>query len=374
MKIGIDVSSVQTRMAGIGRFTYDLASHLVRMDQKNEYVLHGVSFSLDYQRLVPLGRFPNVTLNLYKIPGNIKRFYWNKLRFPSVELLTGKMDVFHATEFVMPPFKKKKVVTIHDLIFKRFPQYFPKYVLKMDNVIKKSVEAADIVFTDSKSTKRDVEEFYHKEESRVHVVYGGVNKDFRKIDRTRFSAVLGNKYNINDDYILFVGTLEPRKNIIMLVKSYMLFKEKTGLKTKLVIIGKKGWYYNEIFAAIEESRWKDDIVFLEYVDDRDLPYFYSGAKAFVYLSLYEGFGLPVLEAMACGTPVITSNCSSIPEIVGSSGLMVDANDMEKAAFYIEKLLIDKDFHGQNSESCLKRAGFSSWEESAKKVISLYNSL
>jgi glycosyltransferase involved in cell wall biosynthesis len=209
-------------------------------------------------------------------------------------------------------------------------------------------------------------------EKKIEVVYLGKSRDFQPITDKSSIDNFREKNNLKRDFILYVGTLEPRKNITGLINAYRLFKDMTPyLNYALVIGGGKGWMYSDIFELIEKLSLMNDVIFLGYVQDKELPILYNAAKLFVYPSLYEGFGLPVLEAMACGVPVITSNTSSLPEIVADAGIMLDPLDINALAKAMHNVLMDDSLRHSLIEKGLKRAENFSWEKTAAMTMNIY---
>jgi len=206
------------------------------------------------------------------------------------------------------------------------------------------------------------------------VIYTSADPRFKFLrDKEAARSYILHQYGIKDPFILYVGTLEPRKNIPTLIHAFAKVK-KDGFPQKLLLIGGKGWKYEEIFSAINELSLTDQILIPGYVPDEDLVYFYNVADLFVYPSLYEGFGLPPLEAMACGTPVITSNKSSLPEVVGDAALLVDPLDVRALAGAIERVLANEELRAQLSERGLKRAKFFSWKKTAERTWEVYRAV
>jgi glycosyltransferase involved in cell wall biosynthesis len=233
--------------------------------------------------------------------------------------------------------------------------------------LSRTLKNVDMIITVSKSTKKDVIKCLKFPEEKIKVIYNGVDERFKPLKN--YNDVL-HKYNINPPYILYIGTLEPRKNIPALIKAFYKLK-KRGIRHKLVIVGKKGWKYKQIFRVVEDLNLRRDVVFTGYVSYNDLPKFYSAADLFVYPSLYEGFGLPPLEAMACGCPVITSNVSSLPEVVGDAGFIVDPSDIGGLSRTIKELLANDSLRENVIRKGLKRIKEFSWEKTAKESLKVY---
>ncbi len=232
-----------------------------------------------------------------------------------------------------------------------------------------SIKKADIIIADSYSTKRDIVKFFRIKEEKIKVVYLGVESRFHPISNVEEYRL---RNNLPSKMILNVGTLEPRKNVAALIRAFKKLKGR-GLKDyKLVIAGDKGWLYKRIFDEVKSNDLQEEVLFLGIVEDEDMPMLYNCADIFVYPSLYEGFGLPPLEAMACGIPVITSNTSSLPEVIGNAGIMVDPDDINALCKAMYNVLKDKKLWHQMSNKGLERAKLFSWEETAKKVLEIYD--
>jgi glycosyltransferase involved in cell wall biosynthesis len=299
---------------------------------------------------------------------------WHRLRLPvPVEWFTGPVDIFHSTDFVLPPVRQAKtILTVHDLTFMRLPHCAQAGLRAyLNNVVPRSIERANLVLADSQSTKNDLIELLGVSPDKIEVVYAGVERRFRPMKGEVALRRVKKRYGLNFRFILSLGTLEPRKNFTRLVEAYALMRDK---ELKLVIAGGKGWLYDEIFAKVEELSLEDKIVFPGFIADEDLPALYNLAELFVFPSLYEGFGLPPLEAMACGTPVVTSDRPSLPEVVGEAGLMVEATDSEALAEAMEQVLTDEDLRREMREKGLRQAEKFTWEAAAGKLLDVYRRL
>jgi len=290
-----------------------------------------------------------------------------------------KIDIFHGVDHIGIPFLYKSktckyVVTIHDLITRIYPRTFTvKQRLIQNTLLPHILRKADRIIADSHSTKNDIIEFYPRHADKIRVVYEGVETQFFPRSSQEIERVL-NKYNIDFKYFFFLGTIEPRKNIARLVEAFIQLKQEGDVEQRLVITGRKGWLYKEILEKINKSHFSQDIIFTDFVDDEDLPFLYSGAEIFLYPSLYEGFGLPVLEAMACGTPVITSNLSSLPEVAGDAGILIDPMNAEEIVQAMDKLSRDRKLGEELQKKGLERAKLFSWERVAKETLKLYQEI
>lgn len=299
---------------------------------------------------------------------------WHRLRLPiPVEWFTGPVDIFHSTDFVLPPIRQARtILTVHDLTFMRLPQCFEAGLrVYLNKVVPRSIERADLVLADSQSTKNDLIELLGVSPDRIEVVYAGVEGRFRPMEGEMALQRVKKRYGLDFPFILTVGTLEPRKNFTGLIEAYALMRDKGR---KLVIAGGEGWLYDEIFARVEQLGLEGKVIFPGFVADEDLPALYNLAELFVFPSLYEGFGLPPLEAMACGTPVITSDRPSLPEVVGEAGFMVEATDSQGLAEAMERVLMDEDLRREMGEKGLKQAEKFTWEAAAEKLLEVYKRL
>ena len=366
MHIGINahlLSLAHTyRGAGINRYIYHLLLNLALADQEHQYTVF-----LGDRRFPPN---PGLTLRTSWLPTThpLVRIGWEQLVQPFV-LWQEKIDLLHSLAFVTPLLSPcPSVVTIYDLSFILFPKGF-KYSkrLYLTLLTRPSAQSAKRIITISESTKRDTIRLLGVSPEKVDVVYCGVDKPFCPLPE-REVASFRQKRGLPERIILFVGTIEPRKNVARLVEAYSRLRDG---QVKLVIGGARGWLYEEVFARVEELDLTDDVLFPGYIPPDELPLWYNAAELFVYPSLYEGFGLPPLEAMACGTPVITSNVSSLPEVVGEAGLTVDPMDSEGLAEAMNQVLSDGILRQSMREQGFARAGRFSWAKAARETVEVY---
>lgn len=362
MRIAIEANPMAIRKGGIGYYTQNLVEHLLKRDTENEYVLFYFNLSIKQARSLPV----------FEGCSNYSNFLFPKqaLRFGLQTL--KKPDVVHGTSYrLFAEGRKGSVVTVHDLGFMKYPHFVRKFGSeKMARRVKSALEDATLIITVSENSKKDILEYFPVQENRIVVTYEGINeKFFQKPDET-FIRQAKQKYNITKNYILFVGTLEPRKNIPALIRAYGAASSLHG-DFQLVLAGGLGWVYDEIFDAIEKCTVKDGIILTSYIAWEEVHALYHGASLFVFPSFYEGFGLPPLEAMACGTPVITSNVSSLPEVVGDAALLVNPEKEEDIARAMEKVLGDRQFAAQMARKGLERAKMFSWEKTAEQTLKIY---
>lgn len=382
VRIGIDYTSAVHQGAGIGRLTRNVVQALARIDQQNEYVLlvqgrdlphpfpapPGMEFTRNRASGIPNSNFSEVRTRISE------RWWtriWHRLRLPVVvERVVGPLRVFHSPDFALPPLRKstRAIVTVHDLSFMRLPQCFePSLLQYLTASVPRAVRRADWVLADSDSTRHDLVELLDVPENRISVLYPGVEPRFCPMTDTEELARVRHKYGLPARFILSVGTLQPRKNYATLVEA---FSQITDADLGLVIVGQRGWLYDDLLALARE-KGLGRVHFPGFVEDSDLPAFYNLAEVFVLPSLYEGFGIPPLEAMACGTPVITADNSSFPEVVGDAGLLVDAPDVQALVSGLRRLLTDSALRQDMTAKGLRRAMRFTWQSAAENLLATY---
>jgi glycosyltransferase involved in cell wall biosynthesis len=282
------------------------------------------------------------------------------------------LDILHAPMHVLPVICPcQSVVSILDLAFIRYPNAFPRSQrMYLETFTRRSAHKTDAIIAISESTKRDVVELLGVSGDKVFVTPLAADPKYQPVTEER-TAEIREIYGFGHLNAVYVGTLEPRKNILALLKAFDKARKSLTDDCKLVLAGGKGWYYDEVFALVKELGLESCVIFTGYVPAEDLPALYSAADVFVYPSLYEGFGLPPLEAMACGAPVITSNTSSLPEVVGDAGITVDPNDTGALADSIKTVLSDESLRREMSVKGLKRSTEFSWKHTAQLTFDIY---
>jgi len=368
MRICLDLSPAVHQHAGLGRYAQELLLALATADGQNEYVVFYNNPAA--ARVDPtLERFPKITTPLSYKPWRLSAMLAHFARIPQDSLFPG-VALFHATDHLLPYFRRiKSVFTLHDLIFIFHPEtHKPLNRWFLTLMMPRFLRAADAVIAVSECTKRDAIRFYGIPEEKITVIYEGVNPRFRPASPETIAAVRA-RYNLPEHFILYVGTIEPRKNLTALLEAFHYLLATHDLR--LVIVGKKGWLYEGFFRRLRELGLEDRVIFTGYVPDEDLPAIYSAADLFVFPSLYEGFGLPVLEAMACGVPVICSNTSSLPEVAGDAALLVDPADVWALAGAMEQALTDEHLRSELMAKGLERARWFTWEKAAAKTLEVY---
>jgi len=366
LKIGIITSPIDEGHPSYTVYTYNLIKNLNLLDKENEYYLiHHTKMDLDIYKsnkeiIVPLPSFKP-----------LKGLFWRYALLPK-KLKTQNLDLVHDPRgiglfsFDMP---FEKVITIHDLSSLLYPSINIRGMWAHRLLGTKTVKRVDKIITVSASTKRDVMKYLKAPEEKIKVIYNGKDERFKPLNQKEVDK-FKEKSNFNFPFILYVGVLQPRKNVPTLIKAY--YKLKTdGTKHKLVIAGGKGWQYKEIFETIERLNLQKDVIFTEHIPDDDLPKLYNAADLFVFPSIYEGFGLPPLEAMACGIPVIASNAGSLPEVVGDAGIKVNPYDVDGLAKAMHEVLNNDGLRQDMIEKGLKRAKMFSWAKCAKEVLEVY---
>lgn len=373
MHIGINYTAALRQRAGIGRYTSGLINALTQLDAANQYTLLVTRDS-------PRSHFPklpdNFRIKILPISERLLTILWHRLNLPmTIDTWAGPFDLFHSPDFVLPPLKNTpSLLTVHDLSFMQHPHgAVPKLRRWLESVVPRSANKASHILADSHSTKHDLETILDVPSAKISVVGAGVEPRFQPIADEAVLNRVRRKYNLPDQYILGLGTLEPRKNFVGLIQAFNQLQTNCP-ELHLVIAGGKGWLYEDIFATAANSPVADRIHMLGYVADEDLPALYSMANIFAYPSHYEGFGIPVLEAMACGTPVITADNSSLPEVAGDAALMTPSDDIDALAQGIYQIHTSDSLH----KKCVKR-GFAhaktfTWEAAAKKLLTVYENI
>lgn len=375
MRIGIDYTSAATQGAGIGRYTRELIQALTALPSANQYTLF---YASPQKMRSDEFRNPQSAFRIKHLPFHDKWLarIWHRAQLPiPIELITGKIDLFHSPDFTLPPTLPgvPKLLTVHDLSFIRDPNSaWPSLRAYLMKAVPRSVKRATHVLADSQATKDDLVELFNTPPEKITVLYSGVDARFKPIrDRAEVERVR-EKYKIGSrPFVLSVGTLQPRKNYRRLIEAYAKLNND---QLDLIIGGGKGWMFNDILAQVMELGLADRVHFIGFVDDEDLPTLYSAADLFVYVSLYEGFGLPLLEAMACGTPVIGSNTSSLPEVIGDVGLQVDPKNIEAITAAMSQLLGQSELRDRSSAAGIDRAKQFTWNKAARELLSIYEQL
>lgn len=380
MRIGIDYTAAVRQGAGIGRYTRNLIRALAELDRQNRYALFVAG---GWGEGDGLGPWPdNFHLRGVPLSDRWLNILWQRLRLPlPIQLVTGPLDLFHSPDFVLPPLgRTPAVLTVHDLSFLRVPECFvPGFREYLEGAVTRAVGRARFILADSFSTREDLIDLLAVEPERVAVVYPGVEPRFRPIEDPAVLDAVRSRYGLPSRFVLGLSTLQPRKNFSGLADALGRLLAARGdephfTDLHLVIGGGKGWMYEETLVHIERLGLSDRVRFLGFVDDADLPALYSLASAFAFPSWYEGFGVPLLEAMACGTPVVAADNSSLPEVVGNAGLLVNAGDTEALASALAHLLSNEELQAVLKTEGQARARRFTWEKAAHQLLGIYNGL
>lgn len=379
MRIGIDYTAAVRQSAGIGRYTRNLIRALAELDTENRYTLFVAGGWRDGDGLGPWPS--NFRVRSVPLSDRWMHILWQRLRLPiQIQAVTGPLDLFHSPDFVLPPVgRTPAILTVHDLSFLRVPEcYVPAFRKYLEGAVSRSVRRAEIILADSESTRRDLLELLAVEPSRVAVLYPGVELRFRAVRDAELLDRVRMRYGLPGLFVLGLSTLQPRKNFRGLVEGFCrLVRERSSpdefKDLQLVIVGEKGWMYEDTYAAVAQDGLEDRVHFAGFVEDVDLPAVYSLAAAFAFPTFYEGFGLPALEAMACGTPVVAADNSSLPEVVGDAGLLVDAGDPDALAGALAQLLTDEGLRANLRTAGPRQARLFTWEAAARQLLGVYQS-
>ncbi len=371
MRIGIDASPLPLRPLGAGIYIIELLNSLSQMEVEDEILVY---LQEDRMNLLDLSSECNIKIRLIAKKSIASRVLWEQIELPGLAK-RDHLDVLHSMHYTRPlSLPCCSLVTLHDLTFFILPRLHTRIKRSYFRMMTRlSASKADALIAVSESTRRDAIRLLKIPMERIITIPLGVSEQFRKIENGELLDHAKKKYHLPEQFLLYVGTIEPRKNLISLLKAY----EGLGgdaFPYDLVIVGPMGWMVRDVINRITNSPFKNRIHRIGYIDREDLPALYNLASVFVYPTLYEGFGLPLLEAMACGTPVVTSNTSSLPEIIGDAGLLVSALDVEAIREAIKAIVFDQEYHLKLSQAGRARAAHFSWLQTARKTYDLYRSV
>lgn len=381
MRIGIDASYLQFmhHQAGLYQYTQQLIYGLQEIDQENDYTLFFFNWKRvqEWEKAIRSYSFnQNTCKRVCRIPYRVVCAL-AKWAFP-VDSILGKVDVFHGPIFRLFPrgCYKKSVVTIHDLNFMKHPELFAsaRGAKFYRELAVDAIGRADVLVAVSEFTRNEILELFPIPPERTRVIYNGVGREFVPVQDPEKIGRIREKYGLWHPYLLFVGFLEARKNLLRLLDAFAEARKSLPEHYQLVLAGSRGPSTGEILRRIGELSLEKEVLVTGYVPREDLSLLYAGAAVFVFPSLREGFGIPPLEAMACGTPVIASNVAALPEVVGSAGLLVDPLETEELAQAISSVLTREDLRAALRQRGLERARQFSWERTARQTLQLYEEL
>jgi len=385
LKIAIDALPLMTRKTGIGYYTYNLISEFMHIAPQNHYYLCDTLIGRIFYNMYRIRNisdfcyFSNYFSHISKEPFPLNGLMWILLaQYARASGQTTKIKIEDTDIFFGPNFRgagqkaQRNVITIHDMAHEYYPETTSKRISKYLKKLRQEAGKADLIITVSESTKRDILKFFDVAEEKIRVIHNGVDTVFQPIKDQHLLDTAREKYNLNERFVLYLGAIQPRKNISTLIRAYNILCKGHNFKYKLVIAGGVGWKNKNICPLIEELGLRDKIILTGYIPEHDLPTIYNLSDAFVFPSLYEGFGIPVLEAMACGIPVVTSNVSSLPEVSGGAAVLINPHSIKDLADGIKRILFDEELRKRNIAKGIKRAKFFTWERCAKETLKAFS--
>ncbi|HLA43492.1 MAG TPA: glycosyltransferase family 1 protein, partial [Aggregatilineales bacterium] len=356
----------------IGRLVRELVAELAREDPQTRYKLFVAGAKSDSLPPVPGSNFQWYPTRV--TPLWFSRLWYRAQVYLPVEFFIGRVKLFHAPDFTLPPTLPgtKTLLTVHDLSYVRAPETATPFLRRyLDRVVPRSVRRADHVLADSQATKDDLVSLYETTPEKVTVLLSGVESRFKRIDSPGILRQMREKYHIPDHpYIFSIGTVQPRKNYTRLIEALHLLGDDLS-HVNLVIAGGKGWLDAPIYQSVKNLNMSERVHFIGFVDDEDVPALYSGAILTGYPSLYEGFGFPIVESMACGTPVLTSTVSSMPEVAGNAAIMVDPYDVNAIAQGLRRLLTEQSLRETLITDGYQQAAQFTWKKAARQLKTIY---
>ncbi|MCH7492161.1 glycosyltransferase family 4 protein [Patescibacteria group bacterium] len=376
MRIGIDCRTILNpklgERAGVGHYTFNLVKNLLKLDKVNEYILyfdHRVHSTKDFeQKNVKIKNLPFSQYNKF-MP-----FAYSHMLI-SAYLLKHGLDIFHSPISSLPlTYPKKSLITVHDLAIYKNPSWFPTQIFSTKLLVPRSLNAADKIIAVSESTKKDIREIFNIPPKKIKVVYEAPNVTKVKVRNKKIDSL--HKFKLPSKFVFFLGTIEPRKNLVGLLEAFRkVIDRNMSLRSyQLIIAGAKGYKNENVFSRIKELKLSKYVKYLGYVTHNQKIELLKKATCFAFPTSYEGFGLPVLEAMALGTPVITSNVSSLPEITKNSAVLVDPESTTELAAALQKIMTNQQHRITLSKKGLKRAKDFSWEKCARETLKVYKSM
>jgi glycosyltransferase involved in cell wall biosynthesis len=367
MKIGIDAHTLGSKSSGNENYYLQLLQDLAKTQP------NGNRYTIYFTHIEGLPKIPVAEHFELRRIRPVNPFIRIPLSFP-IEFQRGKLDVFHA-QFIIPPFcYSKTVTTIPDILFERYPDFFPPFeTFRCRVLIPWSARRADHIITVSQSSKNDIVNHYHIHPDKISVIDEAPRDEFRVLNRDECRERIARKYGIHDSYVLYVGRVNARKNLLRLVEAFSRLR-RTGVRHKLVIVGKQDWQGEQVIQKVKALGLESEVIFTGYVDWDDVPVFYNAADLFVFPSICEGFGAPIVEAMACGVPVVTSRDTALEEVAGGAAALADPLSVDSIAHAMEKVLTDPEFSESLQKKGLKRVTDFSGRRKAEQTLAIYHQL
>lgn len=371
LKIAVNACSLLTPMTGIGRYTYNLFSEIIKSGECDVGFLYGVSW--DKKLIVPVPQYQKVSTavkTVFPYARTIRRFAQGQVL--KHKLTREKYDLYHEPNFFALSFAGPVIATIHDLSVIKYPDFHTLERVKMfEKHLLKTIDKSEYLITDSEFVRQDIIDTFGVNPEKIFTTLLGVDKCFYPRSEEQVAPFLERYKLKHKSYFLVVSTLEPRKNFKLVIDAYLMLDERIKERYPLVIVGMNGWEMSQFEKDLEKLKHQGYLRMPGYVPDEELPMLYSAAKLFIYPSFYEGFGLPPLEAMACGTPVITSNVSSLPEVVGDAGFMVSPDDAVDLSEKVLELIEDEEVAECQSRRSVVRAKSFTWKRCAEQTMAVY---
>lgn len=370
MKIGIDGRAAKWyRGTGIGTYTYQLISNLNKIDSLNDYLI----FLPDSSILDSL----NSNFHIKSADNNENPNFWDQVSVPNI-LDDSKIDIYHVPQNgvgLSENINCSKVITLHDIIPLKMPETVSRRYLNIfNNILPSLIPKCDGIITVSEFSKNDIAKDFNFPKEKIYVTHLAAEKIYKPLDKNICKNIIKLKYSIDNNFILYVGGFSPRKNILGLIEAFSILPSSIREKNSLVITGHKGISYPIYKERTEQLNIADHVIFTDFINLEDMPLFYNAAKLLVYPSFYEGFGLPPLEAMACGTPVIASNVTSLPEVCEDSAILINPEDTQELSFAIQELLEDENLINEMTQKSLMRSRKFSWQKTALQTIQAYENI
>ncbi len=367
LKIGIDAHALTA--VGTGNYSYirGLLAGLGQVDSQNNYLL--------YDGTAPASADNRIGKNFRA--RNLRLHFALARNFVSIPVAQRRdqLDIFHGQFFLPLGLNCKTVVSIHDLCYEHYPEFFrPSERLFLPRLIRAAARRANQILTLSEFSRQDIAQRYQVDTRKIHVVQPGIESHFRPAQDLAILKAVQTRYALPESFILFFGRADPRKGVDVLIQAYQNLLTQNEIKPQLIIAGRSGSADKELRALVRVGGLEARVRFIGIVPDQDLPAVISAAELVVYPSIFEGFGLPALEAMACGTPVITTNASSLPEVVGDAGLMFEPGNVDELAAVIKRLLASESARRAAAAAGLARAQNFSWTRSARQVLDIYTAV